>query len=56
MTDDKAKPKKTFARPAGLTPDSTPEEDQAAIEAMSKAFVEKMFGVDLSKKGKEDGT
>lgn len=39
----------TYVRAPGITKDSTPEEDAAAIAEMSKAMVDAIFGEDFGK-------
>ncbi len=44
-------PKKfTYVRAEGITPDSTPEEDARAIDEMSRAMVQAIFGVSVDGK------
>ncbi len=40
----------TYVRAAGITSDSTPEEDAKAIEEMSRAMVQAIFGVSVDEK------
>ncbi len=40
----------TYVRAPEITPDSTPEEDQAAIEEMTRAMIKAIFGMDVEKK------
>lgn len=52
MKNDKQKPKKVFLRPE-LTDDMTPEEEAEAINMMSEAMVDDIFGADFGKGAKE---